>query len=101
MRLVAQLPALLLLTVLCGVNVSQEDEGEFDRFLMATAKCKTSGTKLSRVSCIIEQVSSPCSVKEHITSFQVAGGLVRDGQVHTISDGSTLGIDHRLVEKSW
>ena len=62
MRLKAQLQALLLLTVLCGVNVAQEvqeDEGQFDRFLMATAECKTCGTKLSRVSCIIEQVSSP------------------------------------------
>ena len=58
-RLVQQLPALLMLTALCGISVAQEvqkDAGQFDRFLMAVADCKISSTKLSRVSCIIEQV---------------------------------------------
>ena len=61
-RLMQQLPALLMLTALCGVSVAQEvqdDAGQFDRFLMAIADCKSSSTKLSRASCIIEQVFSP------------------------------------------
>ena len=65
-RLMQQLPALLMLFALCGVSVAQdvqEDAGQFDRFLMAVADCKISSTKLSRVSCIIEQVISP--VKEY------------------------------------
>ena len=56
-----QLPALLL-TALCGFNLAQEfqkDAGEFDRFLIAIAECQTSITKLSHVSCIVEQVLSP------------------------------------------
>ena len=58
-RLMQQLPALLMLTALCGVSVAQEvqeDADQFDRFLMAVADCKTSSAKLLRVSCIIEQV---------------------------------------------
>ena len=56
-----QLPALLL-TALCSFNVAQEvqdDAGEFDLFLMAIAECQMSSTKLSHVSCIVEQVLSP------------------------------------------
>ena len=65
-----QLSALLMLTTLCGSNVAQdvqEDAGQFDRFLMAVADCKISSTKLSRVSCIIEQVISP--IKECNSHF--------------------------------
>ena len=60
-----RLSFLLLLTALCGFTVAhevQEDAGQFDRFLMATAECKMSSTKPMRVSCIIEQVVS--SVKQ-------------------------------------
>ena len=80
MRLMEQLAALLLLTALCGFNATaggaqevQEDAGQFDRFLVAIAECKTSSGKLSRVSCIIEQVLFPCPTMERITSFQWAG----------------------------
>ena len=76
MRLMGQLAVLLLLTALCGFNATvsgarevQEDADQFDRFLVAVAKCKTSSGKLSRVSCIIEQVLSPRLTMEHITSF--------------------------------
>ena len=58
-----QLAALLLLTALCGFDATagggqdvQDDADQFDRFLVALAECKTSSAKLSRVSCIIEQV---------------------------------------------
>ena len=61
-----QLAALLLMTALCGFNATvssaqevQEDADQFDRFLVAVAECKTSSGKLSRVSCIMEQVFSP------------------------------------------
>ena len=75
-RPMQQLPALLLLTALCGFNVAQEvqdDAGQFDRFLMAIAECKMSSAKLSRVSCIIEQVLSPFQERNRCTSFQFAG----------------------------
>ena len=58
-QLMQQLPALLMLTAVCGFNVAQEvqeDAVQFDRFLRAIAECKSSSAKLARVSCIIEQV---------------------------------------------
>ena len=80
MQLMEQLTALLLLTALCGLNATvdgaqevQEEEDRFDRFLVAIAECKTSSGKLSRVSCIVEQVFSPRPTMEHYTSFQWAG----------------------------
>ena len=97
-RLMQQLPALLMLTTLCGVSLAQEvqeDAGQFDRFLMAIADCKISSTKVLRVSCIIEQVFSPVKERNshyltHHFNWQVDAYVTDQFKPSTMAQSSEL-----------